>query len=304
MNIMFFSPNQIKKYNIGHQLFRNEIAKQHRVKFFGPGYRGCPERKTDVDVRSFIDARDNIQCVMTYGLRNTWQFKGLGKVKIPKAHFILDFVPSLPGYRGWDKSYKQLLERDKYDVLFCKGTREVELLGEHAYLLPFSVDTNYFHCTNNQDKKIDVMCAMSENNAVYPNRADILQLIAKMQNKISIQISRTFFDDYVFSLNNTRIFVNSVNYWKYFNFKILEAIFCGCFVLTDKPADFEDLGFRDGKHLVVYTSIDDLKNKIKYFLVHDIEREEIAMNGMNFARECHSNEYSVRVVKEILEKYI
>lgn len=38
MKILLLSPNQIYRYNWGHQLFRNEIGKHHEVIYYGEGY--------------------------------------------------------------------------------------------------------------------------------------------------------------------------------------------------------------------------------------------------------------------------
>ena len=42
--------------------------------------------------------------------------------------------------------------------------------------------------------------------------------------------------------------------------------------------------------------------KIKYYLKHDKEREEISRNGMNFVREHHSNEVRIKEMTEIIER--
>jgi len=58
-------------------------------------------------------------------------------------------------------------------------------------------------------------------------------------------------------------------------FKVLAA---GGFLLTDSWPDFNDY-FEDGKDLVVYSDLDDLNNKIDYFLKNPKEREQISAQG-------------------------
>ena len=38
MNFLILSPNQSKKYNWGHHLFRQEIGRQHNTIYYGEGF--------------------------------------------------------------------------------------------------------------------------------------------------------------------------------------------------------------------------------------------------------------------------
>ena len=55
--------------------------------------------------------------------------------------------------------------------------------------------------------------------------------------------------------------------------------------------------FRDGEEVVMYTSMDALKEKAGYYLEHDAEREQIAFNGW---RKIHE-EYGM---EDVLHKLI
>ena len=63
----------------------------------------------------------------------------------------------------------------------------------------------------------------------------------------------------------------------------------------------QELGFKDGKHLVIYRDMNDLRNKIKYYLKHEKEREAIAKNGMEFTRENHNNNIRVKEMLGFIE---
>ena len=86
--------------------------------------------------------------------------------------------------------------------------------------------------------------------------------------------------------------------------KFTEVLSCGTFLLANKPEDFDDVGLKDGEHLVIYNDFKDLKDKINYYLKHDNEREEIAKNGMNFVRKNHSNAKRIQEMTEIIQKEI
>ena len=46
--------------------------------------------------------------------------------------------------------------------------------------------------------------------------------------------------------------------------------------------------FENGKDLVYFTDKNDLLRKIDYYLEHEDERREIALNGMNKVHKFHS----------------
>jgi spore maturation protein CgeB len=86
--------------------------------------------------------------------------------------------------------------------------------------------------------------------------------------------------------------------------KYTEAMACGTFVLADKPEDLDNFGYIDGKHLVIYNDLKDLKDKIRYYLEHEYEREEIAKNGMKFVRENFNNDVITSMMLSKIKAFI
>jgi len=66
---------------------------------------------------------------------------------------------------------------------------------------------------------------------------------------------------------------------------------------------FDEQGFVDGEHLVLYDGIQDLKEKVFYYLDydHEAERERIAASGMKFVQSRHTNRLRVKYLSHIIE---
>ena len=64
---------------------------------------------------------------------------------------------------------------------------------------------------------------------------------------------------------------------------------CGGFLLTGRADNLEDY-YEIGKEIVCYDDVDDLIDKIKYYLKHDEEREAIAKAGYNRTLREHTYE--------------
>jgi len=71
------------------------------------------------------------------------------------------------------------------------------------------------------------------------------------------------------------------------NMRTFEAMATGSFLLTNWIPTIEDL-FEDGKHLVLYRTLDEMVDKAKYYLSHDDEREKIAQAGYEEVIKNHT----------------
>ena len=70
------------------------------------------------------------------------------------------------------------------------------------------------------------------------------------------------------------------------HYRLMEALAGGAMVMTDPmhPLPFK---IEEGREVVVYRSIAELKKQVKYFLDHDEERLMIARSGYNAAMRYH-----------------
>jgi Glycosyl transferases group 1 len=73
-----------------------------------------------------------------------------------------------------------------------------------------------------------------------------------------------------------------------FNMRIFETLGMGSFMLSDAGLYPEHL--IPGKHFDTYKNLKELKDKIKYYLKHETEREEIALNGHLALKKYYSKE--------------
>ena len=302
MKIILLSPDQISRYNWGHQLFRNDLSKYHDVIYYGEGYSNY---KVNSNTNQIIKKHNDANIILTYGLRYTIPF---GQFKVPKhmkrVHVLVDFFPAHSGgYKGtWDR-YKNFLSSTQFDLLLVRQGCQLDYLKQincniPAYLFPFSVDiTTYKKLGLN--KTIDVLTSSTSRGDVYPNRAKVNKLVKKM--KLKAVTKRIVHQAYIKAINQTKICIISTNVFNSPNMKFTEFTSCGSFVLSDKPEDMEQLGFKDGEHIVIYKDLNDLEHKIRYYLKHERERELIARNGMNFTRKYHNNMLRVRQFTDSVE---
>ena len=89
--------------------------------------------------------------------------------------------------------------------------------------------------------------------------------------------------EYLYAINGAKIGIgsNSFNRRKYSSDRLGNFMSCGTFYLTQYIEGIEEC-FERGKHLDWFESIEEMEDKIKYYLKHDEKREQIAENGRKF----------------------
>lgn len=96
-------------------------------------------------------------------------------------------------------------------------------------------------------------------------------------------------DDYVHKVNATKIFVNTQTYPQnrvQLKGKVREALSCGTFLLENENP--ESRHYLKDTPVVFFDAIQDLYQKIDYYLEHEAEREAIAQQAHDWYVENHS----------------
>jgi len=93
-------------------------------------------------------------------------------------------------------------------------------------------------------------------------------------------------DDMVDAINSYKIHLNC-NISNDINYRTFETTGCGTFLITNYTTGLEKL-FDFDKEIVVYNDLNDLDNKVKYYLENEEEREKIAKAGYERSKKDHT----------------
>ena len=83
--------------------------------------------------------------------------------------------------------------------------------------------------------------------------------------------------------------------------RILDIMGAGGFVLTNYQQEIDEL-FTVGKDIEVFHNLDELMEKTAYYLSHEQERLQIAMNGYLKVREHFSYVHQLKKILQIVEE--
>lgn len=129
-------------------------------------------------------------------------------------------------------------------------------------------------------KDIDVVFV----GAMLPRRARIIE---RLRTRFPVEVMSVFGDELAQTFNRTKIVLN-LHAEEYLDTetRIFEALGCGAFVLTERLS--AESPFVSGKHLVEVANLDELEERIAYYLAHEHERQLIAVEGREEVVRCHS----------------
>ena len=86
------------------------------------------------------------------------------------------------------------------------------------------------------------------------------------------------------------------------NYRNFETISCGTLLLTSACNEYDDLGFKNNENCLVYDSVEDLEEKIKYCQNNHEQIKQIAKNGQELSKKHTYKKRAESIVKFLKTK--
>lgn len=257
--------------------------------FHGEGFPSHEE----VNIQKIIDNRGPFDYVFSWGYKYCNMYEPMTNLKIPLVVFMVDYLPrNLKVENAFLNKHRPdiCILRSTYSFeLFTKCQREGKIpLKTIPLIFPFSVDPHIYR-PRNYSRLIDICASMSQNSRIYKNRPQVKEICHNFSPPYVVSTAKIYRHQYAEMLAASKIFVNSNGKRNCMTMKYFEAIASGCLLITDKPNDFEEWQFHEDKNCVLYSDLDELKNKLEYYLKHQEESRKIANNGRHMFSMYHTN---------------
>jgi len=137
----------------------------------------------------------------------------------------------------------------------------------------------------------------------YSRRKEFLEKLAQDEKLL---ITRTNSgQDYVNTLNRIKYFVSADIGMGEYMIKNFEAMACGCVLFAYDQGALENraLGFKDMKNIVLYTTLEEFKMKLKQLRMSSELTESIANQGQLLAEQCYSfDKVGAKITKALQPK--
>ena len=216
-----------------------------------------------------------------------------------------------------------------YDHIFCQGTEAIKLLNhvgiKGAHWLPVA-------CDPSQHKPVELSVEEEKlygNDVVfvgsyYPNRSELFEnlldfefaiwgpgwekLNVKSRLRECVKGAQTKPTEWSKIYSASKIVLAShyqdpQNRFPVYQAspRVFEALACGAFVISDDQRDVFSL-FKNGEHLICFDHPGDLVEKIRYYLDHSVEREQIAQQGRREALNNHTYVHRIEKLFSIVSQ--
>ncbi len=119
---------------------------------------------------------------------------------------------------------------------------------------------------------------------IFKERAKLISLLKK---KFNIFTGNFYFEDMAVVNSISKIVFNR-SVGDDVNMRVFEALGCGSLLVTNRLGAGQDLLFKNGEHLVEYTTEKELIDAVRFYLHQDEEREKIAEKGRALALKKHT----------------
>ncbi len=224
----------------------------------------------------------------------------------------------------WKDYYKYLYEKDNYtfywdEMLYEKKKAEIKNL----FYMPHFVNTEIYHNFNNNpefdimfagrldsdfrlNSVIDLMKHFKDKKfawfAIEKHFLDALSRLADEEEKNILKKNYQGFIDseekMAKAINNTKIVFNfNAQGLSSLNYRTIQTLTCERLLISDDRLEARKL-FKENESIVIFKSMDELKDKIQFYLNNENEYKIITKN----ARELIVNNHSSKVcVKKMLD---
>src|SRR5690606_17531483 len=184
---------------------------------------------------------------------------------------------------GRFSKFYRALPNAKIVVTGASVARRLRGEGFAAIFIPKGYDPKLLF-DEKQERDIELGFIGRTASSAYAGRKAFLDNLAVCE---SLQLLRTDPGSaYRGTLNRIRYFVSADVGLDEYMAKNFEAMACGCVLLAWRQSEEEGaLGLKDGEHLLLYSSLEELRGHLKWLRCNPAEAERLAASGKKFVVE-------------------
>src|SRR5437867_3455424 len=216
--------------------------------------------------------------------------------------------------------WRQYIMASDYDAFFFKDRHIVEFfrdkLGKQAFFLPEACNPIWHRRVElKEEEKRFYGCDLTLAGNMYYYRALLLEHFLDHDFKVwganyprwlDSPVKSIYTNHYVAELekaksfNAAKIIVNTMHYGEILgvNARAFEAAGCGAFQILDWKPNMDEF-FQPEREVVTFRTLAELKEKVRYYLEHDKERQDIADRAYERAHKEHTYEHRLKRLLEL-----
>lgn len=187
-------------------------------------------------------------------------------------------------YKGKFSGYYQKLPWARVISTGAMVTEKLKQEGFDAHFISKGYDASFLHNLN-ISRDVELAFVGSVNHSTYSQRKQFLDALKSKENML-IQKTKTF-ENYRQLLNRVRFFISAdIGFGEYMQ-KNFEAMACGCILFAYRQGSIEEeaLGLKDMVNVVLYSSMEELLEKLSILRSDTALADSVAMEGQSHAEK-------------------
>lgn len=315
MRLLLLSPNTIRAWNWGHQLFRDEIGRHADTTYVGHGHPHSAASLGSSDLPYIIDRLGPFDAVISYDGKYCGMYSGWDAVTIPKICIMVDYFdrnaqhPTINPFVCTGGFDLVVLRAPYCEIVFNRSKKHGQIPAKtKSTIIPFGADVHqYRRPTDQLERDIDVTFIGATLAWAYPARVSVANLVRSMRGRNTLVAGtgsrdRILHRRYVDVLHRSKIFVIANGVYNCVTFKYYEAMICGAVVLAQKPRDAEFYGFKHLTNIVYYDIENGIMSLVNLLLDDTKLLNKIADNAFNFIMHDHTMAHRVQLLLKEIQK--
>ncbi|MEM3737518.1 MAG: glycosyltransferase [Candidatus Bathyarchaeia archaeon] len=181
-----------------------------------------------------------------------------------------------------------------YDYVFCGQKDYIPMLEElgcsRVHWLPYAVDPSIFRKLEDVGVKYDVAFLGS----LTPDRRTVLERLGSRFKLLTVGHGKgaCYMHDASIAYSMSRIVLQVSNRGT-LGARVFEGMACNRLVVADKIDNGLNDLFVDGRDIVLYGELEELEERVDYYLSHEEERKRIAVQGYNIVIDKHTYKHRI-----------
>ncbi len=264
------------------------------------------DKSQQTDLRTYfkqnidIDAYDRIIFFLRFKqeIRQYGFIRSLPNLVILEHDAYQNFIPCK--YTGKFSRHYRRLPGCRVLTSGAAVTRKLKEEGFDAVFVPKGYDQALLHDLK-LSRDIELAFVGSLNSVAYSGRRELLEQLAKEEPLV---VTRTKSgEDYLNTLNRIRFFVSADVGMGEYMIKNFEAMAAGCVLFGWRQGNGEEetLGFHDMENIVLYSSMEECREKIRQLRADPALADRIALAGQTLVEQQYSFDVLGRKTAEALQ---
>ncbi len=278
------------------------LAKHHQVTFVGTAWAAHhqPGFAPNVDLAALVSKLETPPDLFLYVDSGNVAYApiGLEHLPCPTAAYLIDAYPPHTGLIN--KFRLRLAPLFDYVFVAHRGCEELYSSwrnGLPVHWLPLACDPAV-HRDHHLERIYDVGF-VGQVNASYPNRVRALAALSARYRLNDYR--RPYYMDEMARVYSESKIVFNMTLQGLLNGRIFEAPPSGALLLTEQSShNGQTELLTEGEHFVTFRDLDDLVQKVDYFLAYPDERERIARAGQAHVLQHHTYEHRTQTILDVV----